>query len=164
MKLSNFSSYEIDVEEGTVWSYKSNKFIGSPQENNNGYWQVGLTDDSGESHVFYLHRLIWTAVNGEIPYGYEINHIDEDKSNCSIFNLSLCTHKENINYGARTQRTCKQVAAYKDGVLVMIFPSTAQAQRLGGFNQGAISDCCNGKRQSHKGFTWKYTDNPTLFS
>jgi hypothetical protein len=163
MKLKNFSSYEIDVENGTVWSYKSNRFIGSPQENNNGYWYIGLMDDNGKPHTFPLHRVIWMSANGEIPEGLEVNHIDEDKSNNSLSNLNLMTPKENINFGTRTQRTSRQVAAYKDGVLVLIFSSTAEAGR-NGFHQGAVSDCCNGIRQSHKGYTWKYTDNPTLFS
>lgn len=174
MKLKNFNDYEIDVENGTVWSYKSNRFVGYP--NRQGYWKVTLTDDDGEQHKFYLHRLVWMAVHGEIPEDMEINHLDEDPSNCAIWNLSACSHLENIRYGTRTARAVantdyqtiaeklsKQVGAYRDGVLVMVFQSTREAGR-NGFDHGAVSACCNGKLKTHKGYQWIYfEDSPPLF-
>lgn len=53
------------------------------------------------------------------------------------------------------EKQSKQVAAYKDGSLAMIFPSTMEAGRQG-FNQSHISACCNGIRNYHKGYTWRY--------
>lgn len=157
MKLSNFSNYEIYPEEGKVWSYKSNRFIGT--QHHSGYWVVGLYDDNGEQHMFQLHRLIWMAANGDIPEGLEVNHIDEDKSNNSISNLNLMTPKENINYGSgiqrRAEKQSKQVGAYKNSVLVMTFPSTNEAGR-NGFDDSAVSACCRGERQSHKGYQWRF--------
>lgn len=163
MKLDNFSNYEIYPEEGKVFSYKRNRYIGSKHKD--GYWQVGLMSDDGKQHNFWLHRLIWQAVNGAIPEGMEINHLDENPSNNVISNLSLCTHKENINFGTRNERAAekmtnrsdqsKQVAAFKNGVLVMVFPSANETRRQG-YNNGAVSQCCNGKRQSHKGYQWRY--------
>ena len=168
MKLKGFSNYEIYPEEGKVFSYKSNRFIGYPNEAIGGYWQVTLYDDNGKEYHFLLHRLIWEAVNGAIPENMQINHLDENTSNNVISNLSLCTPKENINFGTGIQRRTasrdykalaeklsNQVAAYKNGVLVMVFPSTAEAQRQG-FHQGNISACCNGIRQSHKGYQWRF--------
>ena len=75
MKLEGFSNYEIYPEEGKIWSYKSNRFIGSIRPS--GYYSVSLSDDNGNLKVYLLHRIIWKAVNGEIPYGYDIHHIDE---------------------------------------------------------------------------------------
>lgn len=181
MKIQGFSNYEIYPQEGRIWSYKSNKFIGSKQKD--GYWHCALYGDDGTQWNTSIHRVIWTAVNGVIPQGYEINHLDENKNN-SISNLELVTHKENMNYGTRNERVSKalkgktfseehknniskamkgkpsnnpskQVAAYKDGELVMVFPSTYEAHRQG-YNRGAICSCCNGLRQSHKGFQWRY--------
>lgn len=43
----------------------------------------------------------------------------------------------------------------KDGNVAYEFASTAEAQRHG-FNSGCISQCCNGKLKSHKGFIWRY--------
>lgn len=42
-----------------------------------------------------------------------------------------------------------------DGKLVKIWSSTRECER-NGFNQGLVSECCNGKRKSHKGYKWSY--------
>lgn len=36
-----------------------------------------------------MHRYVWEYYNGEIPKGYQIHHIDHDKSNNSIENLKI---------------------------------------------------------------------------
>lgn len=36
-----------------------------------------------------LHRAVWEYHNGDIPKGYHVHHIDEDKSNNQISNLAL---------------------------------------------------------------------------
>lgn len=36
-----------------------------------------------------MHRYVWRYFNGDIPKGYHIHHIDEDKSNNDISNLQL---------------------------------------------------------------------------
>lgn len=52
-------------------------------ERANGY--LARTDGNRE----YLHRDIWKHFNGEIPKGYDIHHIDEDRHNNKIDNLVL---------------------------------------------------------------------------
>lgn len=42
------------------------------------------------------HRVIWEHVNGDIPKGLEVDHIDGDPSNNSILNLRLVTHTQNM--------------------------------------------------------------------
>lgn len=163
MKLENFSNYEIFPEEGRVYSIKFNRWIG--YKNKDGYWGVTLYDDEGKQHHFPLHRLIWIAVKGDIPEDLQVNHIDENKDNNSISNLNLLTPKENANWGTRNQRMTekrrndpkqsKGVGAFKNNVLIMIFPSTREAER-NGFNHSNISSCCRGERQYHRGYEWKY--------
>lgn len=41
-----------------------------------------------------LHRYVWEYYNGEIPKGYQIHHIDGDKSNNDIGNLQLISRKK----------------------------------------------------------------------
>lgn len=43
-----------------------------------------------------LHRIMWETFNGEIPDGYEIDHIDANKENNALSNLQLILHKDNI--------------------------------------------------------------------
>lgn len=156
----NYSKYEI-YDDGRIWSYKTKRFL-KPIKGPNGYQQVHLSDNEGKIKLYYIHRVVWEAVTGEpIPKGFEINHISENKTENMISNLELVSHKENINFGTRTQRCSKQVGAFnKNGELVMTFPSTAEAGRQG-FNQGAIAACCRNcymieGNNVYNGFTWKY--------
>ena len=166
IKIKGFSNYWIFPTLGMVWSLFSNRWIG--HKGKNEYWYVGLTDDDGEQHKFQLYRLIWMTVNGEIPENMQVNHISEDKSSNSIWNLNLMTPKENSNWGTREERRLantdykkiaeklsKQVGAFLDGVLVFTFPSTAEAGR-NGFDQSNVAKCCNGKLPHYKGYTWRY--------
>lgn len=41
-----------------------------------------------------LHIAVWEAMNGKIPKGHDIHHIDHDKSNNAIENLELYTKSE----------------------------------------------------------------------
>lgn len=164
--MPNFSNYVVFPEEGKVFNLNTKKWIGYLNKST-GYWYVTLYDDNGEKKNFRLSRLIWESVNDKIPEGLQVNHIDEDKSNNSISNLNLMTPSENTNFGTRNARAAeklsKQVAAYKDGVLVMMFPSTAEAQRQG-YHSGHVSESCRGKLPHYKGYQWQYFDDcPLLF-
>ena len=44
----------------------------------------------------------------------------------------------------------------KDGEFIAEYPSTMEAERQTGCNQGHICKCCKGKRKSCGGFIWKY--------
>ena len=104
----DFTKYEV-YADGRIWSYKRNKFL-KPQTNNKcGYQRVTLVDNEGKKKIYQLHRVVWESVTGEhIPEGYEINHISEDKNDCSFENLELLTHKENCNFGTRNERISKK--------------------------------------------------------
>ena len=163
MKFRDFDKYEV-FDDGRIWSYSSKKFL-KPQTLKGGYQQVCLTDNNGNKKNYYLHRVVWESVTGsQIPEGYEINHRSEVKTENMITNLELVSHKENLNYGSRTKRASKsrfkQVGAFKDGKIVMTFPSIAECGRQG-FRQGNVCACCRNcfNREGnnvYKGFQWKY--------
>ena len=83
--------YSID-EQGNI--YRSGKKM-FPVNNGIGYYQIKLRRN-GKRYHRYVHSLVWEAFNGKVPKGYEINHIDHDKSNNSLTNLELVTHSENL--------------------------------------------------------------------
>ena len=157
-KFRDYNKYDV-YPDGRIWSYRKNKFL-KPSTLPSGYQQVCLTDNEGNRKMYYLHRVVYEAVSGEpIPSNMQINHRSEVKTSNMISNLELVSPKENSNYGTgisrRAKQISKQVGAYKDGNLVMTFPSTMEAQRQG-FNFGNVAACCRGKRKTHKGFEWKY--------
>ena len=106
MVYKNFSKYDIDVENGTVYSFAFNKKkMLSMGETPDGYIRCGLFDDKGNRYN-RLHQVIYCAINGvtidEFPkdengYRYEIDHRDNNKKNNSPSNLFLVSKKEQMN-------------------------------------------------------------------
>ena len=158
-KFRKYDNYEI-YADGRIWSYSHKKWL-KPITMKNGYQRVWLTDNEGKSKMYLLHRVVYETFSGRpIPEGMQVNHINEDKTDNRFFeNLNLMTPKQNINWGSARERMIKskskQVGAFKDGKLVMAFQSTMEAGRQG-FCQSSVSDCCNGKQKTHKGFEWSY--------
>lgn len=54
------------------------------------------------SRAYYVHRLVATAFYGEIPKGYEVNHINGCKCDNRVCNLEICTRKQNIKHALDT--------------------------------------------------------------
>ena len=56
-----------------------------------GYMHLKIDGVNKASHI-----AMWEHVNGSIPSGYEIDHINGNRSDNRITNLRLVTHKENM--------------------------------------------------------------------
>ncbi len=156
--------YEVS-DWGRVKSLKFGKEkLLKPFDNSCGYLHVGLCKD-GKKKNFYLHKLVAEAFIPNHNGFTEVNHKDEDKTNNRVENLEWCDRSYNCNYSTRNQRVAeantngvlsKHVYQYTlKGELVKTWPSSQECGR-NGFNQGNITECCNGKRNKHKGFKWSY--------
>ena len=142
-------------------NWRSNCFkkgrILKPGKKEDGYLYVILCKD-GKIKYFSVHRLVYETFNGTIPDGMEVNHINEIKTDNSVWNLNLMTRKENINYGNRNQKVKEKLSQAVlqltlDDELIKEWPSIAEAGR-NGFSQGDVYRCCIGKLKTHKGFKW----------
>ena len=165
MKFRDYTKYEV-FKDGKIWSYSHKKWL-KPVANKYGYQIVCLSDNEGKQKTYLLHRVIYETFSGEqIPNNLQCNHISEDKTDCSFSNLNLLSPKQNSNWGTRNKRITKAntngklskaVGAFKDGKLVMTFPSKAEAGR-NGFDSGSVGRCCRGVKnyKTHKGFEWRY--------
>lgn len=138
-----------------------------------GYYAITLVIN-GNKKKFYIHKLVAKHFIPNPNNLCEIDHIDGNPLNNNVNNLRWCTHSENMNnpitkkrasdslIGTYNNATSKSVVQLKNGSLINIYKSMADAQR-NGFLQSEISRACSGKCKTHKGFEWMYlTDYETL--
>jgi hypothetical protein len=93
--LPNFSRYHIG-ENGVVKYINTGKICPNYDDGKNGYRKIKIyPDDSKKRKSFWVNRLTWQAFYGPIPPGLEVDHVDGDRVNNNIKNLSLVTHKQN---------------------------------------------------------------------
>lgn len=145
--------------------YYRNYRVLKPGKDHGGYLQVILYKNKIR-RIGRVHRLVWSAFNGPIPEGMEINHIDECKTNNSLSNLNLLSRTQNMNWGtqkkrsamARTNGKCsKPILQYTmNGVFLREWVSQQEITRQTGYHRGNISSCCNGKIKSSNGYVWRF--------
>ena len=130
-EYERFPNWLVDVEEGKIWSKKLKRYIGTIDKK--GY--VHVKPPKGYKHAGF-HQYIWMCVNGDIPNGYDIHHIDHNPSNNSIYNLEIVErhvhrseHKQNIsdetkkkiseaNKGKHhTEDTKRKISEHKKGTI-----------------------------------------------
>ncbi len=103
IKLDEFPNYLI-YSNGMVCKIQKQGKNGNmvkkreltPTKAKNGYRTVRLCDKYGNCKQFYLHRLVYTAFNGDIAK-LEIDHIDGDRSHNNLNNLRAVCHRANCS-------------------------------------------------------------------
>lgn len=157
-----------------------------PKVNNKGYEWVELAVN-GTKKCKQIHRLVANAFIPN-PKGYPIiNHKDENPRNNRVDNLEWCDYKYNTNYyierhkeafyanvqkprgwgkGRKRKqwilgpykRTKKVAQIDKDGNIIKIWNNASQIVREEGKSQWSITQCCDGKRKTAYGYTWRFVD------
>ena len=166
LNLIDFDKYTI-TRDGKIFSNYFKKYL-KGYLNPKGYIYIRLSCFDGKGRLFLLHRVIWYYFNGEIPSDYDVNHIDENKTNNALCNLNLLTRKDNNNWGTHNERmkknltnhpnTSKRVAQINlsTGEIIKEWPSTRDVGRQLGFNSSTISKVCRGILSQSAGYGWKY--------
>lgn len=163
-EVSNFGRVRSVSRVDSYGRHRKEKVL-TPHDNK-GYMQVGLYKN-GKMSWHFVHRLVAEAFIGIRPNGYEVNHIDEDKANNCANNLEYVTRTENVRHGTGNKRRSTSNINHpalsrpvrqtsKDGEIVAIYPSQAEAHRTTGINASHISLCCLGKRKTAGGYGWCY--------
>ena len=102
--------YEISEDGRFLRNIKSKKYVKATLGPNGYYYfHVSL---KGEQHLRTAHSLVAECWLGPRPEGYEIDHIDRNKTNNDWRNLRYVTHKENVANSNYTQRN-KEVFGHK---------------------------------------------------
>lgn len=123
----------------------------SPMIDTSGYEHVGLYLN-GKAKDKSIHRLVaetFIPNPNELRY---INHIDENKRNNNVSNLEWCTNSYNLTYSLG-----KRVMQFsKNGQLIRVFNSIAEASKELNIPTSNISRCCKRVRATAGGFIWNY--------
>lgn len=150
--------YKISTD-GQILGIKSNKTL-KPDINQDGYCRVRLYKDKECKH-YSVHRLVAQTFLPNPDNLPEVNHKDEDKTNNCVENLEWVSSKTNCNYGKRNRKIALSknkciLQVSLDGELIKEWESASEVQRVLGYSQGNICNCCNGIRKTAYKFKWIY--------
>lgn len=154
-QVSNKGRVKSLLNENSKNQYKEERIMKPVKRGN--YFRVQLCKN-GKDKKFAIHRLVAFMFIPNPLNKTQINHIDENTFNNNDSNLEWCTPSENINHGTRNERVSEKLSIAVVGVnikddSIIRFDGTRKAK---GFDSSKISQCCKGKRKTHKGYKWYY--------
>lgn len=98
LDIPNYIGHYQVSSFGRIKSIKFNKeIVLKLKTTKHGYVRVGLRKEA-KREWFFVHRLVWTTFEYEIPENMEVDHIIEgNKTNNRHDNLQLLTRRENAS-------------------------------------------------------------------
>lgn len=143
-----------------------------PAKDGGGYPFVNLFKN-GVSSQKKVHQLVAEAFLGKRPNGYEVNHIDENKSNNSCDNLEYVTRHDNLVHGTRMERIINKLKKPIKGTNlitneVTVYPSITDAAKSESIGEGRAfevkrSNIGHAINDNHGhtayGYKWEKIDN-----
>ena len=111
---------EVKYSEDGKHAYFNNETF--TRDDKTGYF---LTTSNNKHAGRRLHRAVWEFHNTKIPKGYEVHHIDHDKSNNEIGNLQLLTVEEHRRLHGK-EASDEERRARRDNMLSNAVPAAAE--------------------------------------
>ena len=138
-----FSNYAAN-KNGDVLSLKSERIL--KMEKNAGYLRFKIYNEKLEKRINYSqHRFVFEVFKGVIPSCFEVDHINEIKSDNRIKNLPPLTHKQNIEKSKNKLIISINIETGKEKRFISIKTASNKLD----IDSSLISDICR-KRKHHK--------------
>lgn len=147
--------------------------------NSKGYFRVQIRE-KGVLRRYFVHRLVAEAFIPN-PDGLDtVNHKDFNPQNNEVSNLEWTTRAGNMRYSVdagrfkRTPEWLKKLKSSLDLAMAksivgtnvsdgkIVFYRALNDCARDGFQPSCVSCCCNGKRDRHKGYTWRFATDAGL--
>ena len=130
-------------------------------KNSFGYLKFTLCDKKLEKpKTYFQHRFIYEVFRGPIPRCFEVDHVNNVKSDNRIKNLQLLTHKQNIEKSKNKPIISTCIETGKEKRHISIKKAAIELD----INASTISQICRKKvkisksRKDQKKYTFKYLD------
>ena len=173
------SKGRIFSEDRAVWYGKYKRVIHGkilkPKENSRGYLRIQLTDRYGKRERHFVHRLVAMhfVLNPDPVMCRVVNHIDANPKNNYADNLEWTTckgnmaHAKSLGHMDRTEKWLQNLrAAHEENGKSVVGTSVETGEEIffvclndckkEGFQPSCVCSCCQGKRRTHAGYTWRY--------
>ena len=148
-----FSNYNANKNRD-VLSLKSERIL--KMEKNDGYLRFKIYNEKLEKRINYSqHRFVFEVFKGVIPKCFEVDHINNVKSDNRLKNLQLLTHKPNVEKTKNKAIISTCIDNGKERRFISIKTASIEL----GISADSISKICRkkGKTASSKKDGHKYT-------
>ena len=172
--IKGFENYKVS-NTGKVYSLAKNKVM-KPWIISSGYYAVYLVDREVSKHMLVYRLVALNFIDNPLNKP-QVNHIDGDKLNNNVDNLEWTTASENINHNkvlgrldthtAREALNKVQTKAVNQldietGKVIATYNTIREACKETGSQDAKITLVCQGKRNSHNGYSWEYVNKEHL--
>lgn len=155
--IKEYKGFLVDEELNIYNSITKNKL--KPFKGTDGYLHVKYKNKN-KTYCVRVHKL-YAVLFIPNPNNYKyVNHIDSDKTNCSLENLEWCTNSYNIKHGwdsgNRTHKNMTKVEVFKDGESVGKFNSIRELSSTLGLDRHKVARILKEEVKNPYKYSFKY--------